>query len=80
MSKGQFILDTDASGVGNGTVLWQVQNNKERVISYCSKKLDKQQQRYSATRRELLAVVTFIHQFRHYLLGNKFLLRTDHGS
>lgn len=79
MSKGQFILDTDASGVGIGAVLSQVQNNKERVISYGSKKLDKQQ-RYSVTRRELLAVVTFIHQFRHYLLGKKFLLRTDHGS
>ena len=38
------------------------------------------QQRYSVTRRELLAVVTFIHQFRHYLLGKKSLRRTDHGS
>jgi adenylate kinase len=55
MSKGQFILDTDASGVGIGAVLSQVQNNKERVISYGSKKLDKQQQRYSVTRRELLS-------------------------
>jgi hypothetical protein len=80
MSKGQFILDTDASGVGIGAVLSQVQNNKERVISYGSKKLDKQQQRYSVTRRELLAVVTFIHKFRHYLLDKQFLLRTDHGS
>ncbi|CAG2216203.1 unnamed protein product [Mytilus edulis] len=44
------------------------------------KKLDKPQQRYSVTRRELLAVITFIHQFRHYLVGRKFLLRSDHAS
>ena len=32
------------------------------------------------TRRKLLAVVTFVKHFRTYLLGNKFTLRTDHGS
>jgi hypothetical protein len=25
-------------------------------------------------------MVTFIHQFKHYLLGRKFILRTDHGA
>ena len=74
------MLDTDASNVGIGGVLSQVQDNKEKVIAYGSKKLDKQQQRYSVARRELLAVITFIHQFCHFLLGRKFLLRTDHGS
>ena len=76
----QFILDTDASNVGIGAVLSQIYDGKERVISYSSKKLDKHQQRYSVTRRELLAVITFVHQLRHYLSGKKFLLRTDHGS
>ena len=75
-----FILDTDASDVGVGSVLSQVQDGKERVVAYASKKLNSAQQRYSVTRRELLAVVTFTHHFRHYLLGRKFLLRTDHGS
>jgi hypothetical protein len=50
------------------------------VIAYASKKLGRTQLRYSVTRRELLAVVTFMHQFRHYLRGINFLLRTDHGS
>jgi hypothetical protein len=80
MPTGQYILDTDASNVGIGAVLSQIQEGKEKVIAYASKKLDKPQQRYSVTRRELLAVVTFVHQFRHYLLGKKFLIRTDHGS
>jgi hypothetical protein len=32
------------------------------------------------TRRELLAVVTFTHRFRHYLYGRAFVLRTDHAA
>ena len=76
----KYILDTNASDVGIGAVLSQVQDGKERVIAYASKKLNAQQQRYSVTRRELLAVITFMNYFRHFLLGQKFLLRTDHGS
>ena len=77
---GTYILDTDASNVGIGGVLSQVQDGREKPISYASKKLDKHQQRYSVTRRELLAVITFMHHFKHYLLGREFILRTDHGS
>ena len=75
-----YILDTDASNTGVGGILSQVQEGKERVICYGSKKLDKAQQNYCVTRRELLAVITFVTQFRHYLLGQEFLLCTDHGS
>ena len=32
------------------------------------------------TRRELLAIVVFTKHFRHYLLGNKFKVRTDDNS
>ena len=75
-----FILDTDASGTGIGAVLSQVQEGEERVVAYASRTLSKQERRYCVTRRELLAVVTFIRHFRHYLLGCHFELRTDHGS
>ena len=78
--EGTFILDTDASNISVGGVLSQMQEGYEKVISYGSKKLDKRQQRYSVTRRELLAAITFITEFRHYLLGSKFILRTDHSS
>ena len=74
---GIFILDTDASNIGIGGILQQVQDSKEQVIAYASKKMDKSQQRYSVTRRELL---TLIHQFKHYLLRRKCILRTDHGA
>ena len=76
-----FVLETDASDTGIGAILSQVQNDGgEVVIAYASRSLSRQEQRYCVTRRELLAVVEFIHHFRHYLLGVHFTLRTDHGS
>ena len=79
---GKMFLDTDASNIGIGAVLFQEQDGQERVIAYASKRLDKRQRRFCVTRRELLllAGVTFIQQFRHYLLGRTFDLRTDHNS
>ena len=77
----EFILDTDASAVGIGAVLSQVQSDgNERPIAYASRTLSKPERCYCVTRRELLAVVTFIKHFRPYLLGKSFSLRTDHGS
>lgn len=76
----QFILDTDASNNGIGAVLSQCKNGKEHVIAYASRSLTKAERNYSVTRRELLAVVTFTGHFRQYLLGHRFILRTDHQS
>ena len=75
-----FILDTDASGVGLGAVLSQVQGSHEKVIGYYSRTLSKSERRYCVTRRELLAVVDSIKHFHPYLWGVPFLVRTDHGS
>ena len=77
---GKYILDTDASGSGVGAVLSQEQDGKEKVIAYASRTLSKTQRNYCTTQRELLAVVTFVKHFRHYLLGRNFLIRTDHAS
>ena len=38
------------------------------------------QMNYCTTRRELLAVICALQHFRHYLLGTKIILRTDHHS
>ena len=75
-----FVLDTDASNEGIGAVLSQVEDGKEIVIAYASRVLTKAERAYCITRRELLAVVTFIQHFRAYLLGRHFVIRTDHGS
>lgn len=61
-------------------VLSQKQDGKERVIDYGSRTLNKPERNYCDTRREMLAVVYFTRYFKHYLLGKRFTLRTDHGS
>ena len=78
--EGQFILDTDASHDCMGSVLSQVQNGQEKVIAYASKKFSQSQRQYCITRKELLAVHHFVHYFKHYLLGRRFIVRTDHRA
>jgi hypothetical protein len=75
-----FILDTDASKCSVGAVLSQVQDGQEVVIAYGSRTMSKSERNYCVTRQELLAIVWFTEHFKHYLMGQKFLLRTDHGS
>jgi len=75
-----YILDCDASNSGVGAVLSQVQDGEERVIAYGSKVLTKAERNYCVTRRELLAIITFVKQYHHYLYGAKFLVRTDHAA
>jgi len=78
--EGQYILDTDASDHGIGAVLSLVQDGEERVINYASRLYSTAEQRYCVTRKELLAVVFFMKQFRQYLLGRPFRVRTDHAA
>jgi transposase InsO family protein len=76
-----FILDTDASDTGIGGVLSQIDDEgRERAIAYGNRLLTKPERQYCVTRRELLAVVTFVQHYRPYLICRKFTLRTDHGS
>ena len=76
-----FILDTDDCQYGIGAVLSQLQRDvTERVIAFASRVMSKAERKYSVTRKELLAAVTYIHHFRPFLLGRHFVLRTDHGS
>ena len=78
--SGDYILDTDASNFGLGGVLSQIQNDQERVIAYCSRALRPSQRRYCTTKRDMLATVSMCIQFRSYLRGARFIIRTDHKS
>ena len=79
-NEDSFILDTDASNTCLGAVLSQVQDGTEKVIAYYSKAFSRAERKYCVTRRELLAVVSSIKHFHHYLYGRHFLVRSDHGA
>ena len=74
-SAKQFMLQTDASNTGIGAVLEQ----DGHVVAYASRTLSSTERNYSVIQRECLAIIFALKQFRHYLLGRKFLLLTDHS-
>ena len=77
MREEPFLLYTDTGLTAMGTVLSQVQDGQGRAICYASKDLWKNQTRNSATKIELIAVVNFTRNFKHYLFGQKFTSITD---
>ena len=79
-SEDHFILDTDASDFAIGAELSQVQQGVERTISYASKSLPAPMRNNCTTQKELLAVLMFMQDYRHYFLGRHFTIRTDHAS
>jgi hypothetical protein len=68
-----YILDTDASDQTLGVLLSQVQKGHERVIAHASRRYADAGSRYCIARRELLAVIYGLRQFRAYLLGRHFI-------
>jgi len=78
--KGTYILDTDASSFGLGAVLSQEQFGTEKVIAYASRTMNAAELKYETTRKELLALVCGLKQFRQYLTGRHFVIRTDHAA
>ena len=48
--KLEYILDTYASAFGLGAVLFQIQNEKERMIGYFSRTMSPEERKYCVTR------------------------------
>jgi hypothetical protein len=71
-----FVIFCDASRQGLGCVLMQ----NEKVITYASRLLKPHEQNYPTHDLELAAIVHTLKKWRHYLIGNKCHIFTDHKS
>lgn len=70
-----FLVLPDASNVGVGGILAQVQNGFEHPIHYISKA--HQLKNHHSYEQETYALVFCLKTFRHYLLGSPFTVITD---
>jgi hypothetical protein len=71
-----FSIYYDASSQGLGCVLMQ----DGRVVAYASRQLRKHDVNYPTHDLELAVVVHALKIWRHYLMGNRCELYTDHKS
>lgn len=77
------IITTDASTRGLGAILSQAPADNlenETVVAYASRTVRGPELNYATTHLEALGVVWGINNFRHYLSGRRFILRTDHAA
>ena len=77
----QWTVQTDASGYALGAVLSQKQDDGTmRPVAYWSHKLNSAARNYSASERELMAIVEATKHWRQYLHGSPhpILLKSDH--
>ncbi|CAB0031416.1 unnamed protein product [Trichogramma brassicae] len=77
----EFAIQTDASDYAVGAVLTQEYEDGEHPVYYVSRVLSRaEQQRYTTTEKECLAVIWAIEKFRPYVEGSRFKVVTDHRA
>ena len=79
-TTGRFHLYSDTSKIATGSALYQIQNNKPKLIMYASKRLPEAMRNYSITELELCGLAINIASFSHFLKRVDFDAIIDHLS
>ncbi|GBG59573.1 hypothetical protein CBR_g49833 [Chara braunii] len=73
-----FIVEADGGPIALRRVLVQQdENGKEKPLIFESHTFNSVERGYIQIRKELLAILHFLRVFRHYVMGQRFILRTD---
>ena len=72
----EFVINSDASGCAIGAVLLQ----EDKPIAFFSKALSDTQKRYTIYDQELLALISALQQWKHWLYMSRITAYTDHHA
>lgn len=76
-----FCIQTDASYIGLGAELFQIDNEGQRnTLSFASRSLCGAERNYTVTELELLGILFACQKFKIYILGYPINLYTDHKA
>jgi hypothetical protein len=76
-----FHVATDASDVGIGAVLYQIDQDGTILHNgFMARALTKSERNYQITKKELLAIIFALNKFHQHLWGRHFTLYTDHKA
>jgi len=78
--RGEFVLETDASQLGLGAVLYQFAEEQLKPVWFLSHRFSSAEMNYNTRDREALAVVHALKKCMVYLMLKKFVLYSDHES
>lgn len=75
----KILLATDACNTAIAGVLFhRYDDGTQKPVAYVSRALNSAEKNYSTFEKEALAIIFSVIKLRQYLLGNKFILQTDH--
>ena len=77
----EFVLYTDASDVGVGSILAQKDDSGvERTVAFASRAFSGSEKNCTTTEKEAFAVIWGLEHFNAYVYGHKVIVYTDHRA